>query len=139
MDEVKALEKKVVQVGHFAEDRSADGTMTMASLGMLMEKGDKVSGGNIPPRPFHESTQMKTLPEVGKKMDKVVDTVMKGKNPDKAIKALGSYYERAMQDTIENFSSPANSKVTVKLKGRNDPLVDRGKFKRDVKYKIRKS
>lgn len=49
---------------------------------------------------------------------------------------LGVRYVQLMQQTIFSWNSPANSPVTIALKGFNNPLVETGYMQSSVKYRI---
>ena len=137
MTNLTKLGTKEVRVGLFEDDQSADGTMTMADLGTLMEYGDTSLGGYIPPRPFMRDTAVNYEDQIGDYMVSIVDDMMfLGLDVKQVLTQVGDNYSDMTKTTIERFSNPPNSVETIAMKGRNDPLVDTGKMKDSVKFKV---
>jgi len=131
------LNGSVVKVGLFQEDRSADGTFSMAKLGHIQEKGANIGTTTIPERPFMEGTAVEYEDQIGDFMIDVVEGVTVGAfSAKQALEKVGAEYEAFTKFTIEDFDTPANAEFTIENKGFDNPLIHTGKMKSDVKFKI---
>lgn len=76
----------------------------------------------IPARPFFRGMVQTNKGEWGPALGKII----KSADYDSAVALgrLGSMVCDQLQDSIREFSDPANAKSTVRKKGFNDPLVD---------------
>jgi hypothetical protein len=101
-------------------------------------------GGPIPERPFMRNTMRETKAalEAGlaKEGKAVIDQAAAGKSAAQAkrqgLRKLGTLLQGAIQGEITSLSSPANSPVTIAIKGSSNPLIDSGEMRAAVTYKI---
>jgi len=131
------LNRSVVKVGLFQDDRSSDGELSMAKLGHIQEKGADTGRTIIPERPFMENTALQYEYEIGNFMIDVIEGLTIGAlSPKQALEKVGTEYEAFTKFTIDDFSDPTNAESTVEIKGFNDPLIHTGKMKSSVKFKV---
>lgn len=97
-------------------------------------------GGYSPPRPFVRVDWMRIVKRsVVPKYAKKVNDVALGNLPWRALnKQMAEELKEAMQKAILDFSIPANSPLTVKIKGHGDVLIDSGTMYDRVKTRIRR-
>lgn len=131
--ELAKSNKTHCKVGLFSEDRSHDNTMNMATLGLLQEDGE----GRIPSRDFMKTTAVTYEADMAEKMETFINPVFANKRTIRqALTAVGNIYTRRTKDVIKNFSTPKNARLTISIKGKDDPLVHHGKMMKAVKFKV---
>lgn len=137
--ELRELNTKTTKVGLFYEDRSADGTMSMPELGMIHEYGH----GKIPKRSFMRSTASMYESTINGDMAEEIFQLYEGEgSADQILESIGKKYTEYTQEVIQELDSPALKQFTVDnkvAKGSpepDNPLIDTGKMKKSVKYKI---
>lgn len=141
---LQALSKRValldgitVEAGFFEEDKYGpeNDNMQVAEVAWIQERG---AGREIPSRPFMESS-FNEVQQFAAGMTKVfVDLLGQGRLTQRLINDLGDRVADVIRVTIEDWSSPPNSKRWADFKGFNDPLVYTGKMKASVKFKVEK-
>ena len=94
-------------------------------------------GGPIPPRPFITSAMFKARGELKTFMRKEAIGILTGKiTVDQSLMRLGIWGQQKIQDQIGSNMAPANSPVTVALKGSNRTLIDTGRLRNSVTWAI---
>jgi len=132
LSDLNKLDSKVIKVGLFSEDRSYDGTMNIAKLGAMNEKG-----WGIPKRDFMMESAIVNEQDIASIMtSNASDMMFSGKSPEEVINKVGKSYENMVKGTIQDFSYPPNAEATIAIKGRNDPLVHHYKMISSVKFKV---
>ena len=140
----KLLEKDKdvsVSVGHFEEDGKHPSGMTYPELMQLHHVGTGVGKGAIPSRPVLTIliTQVERDP---KKVFFGMRAVFKdGYNIEETKKLFHKIGKRMVKMERAIFGDPRliapNSPLTIELKGgENTPLIDTGRLRRKVKYKV---
>lgn len=76
----------------------------------------------IPARPYFRNMVQQNKGEWGPQLGKIIKAA--DYDSSVALGRLGSMVRDQLQDSIREFSDPANAKSTVSKKGFNDPLVD---------------
>lgn len=140
---------KVVQVGVFGDRYGPENNnLPVATVFRTQEYGDP--GKRIPPRPAIREGLVQEM-RMGLTKDakmaryllnKSLSDSLKGKtiaSGNKSLKEAGSVLEGILKRVITDWSRPPNSSYTQRLKGgRNDPLVDTGRMRDSVKYRVRR-
>ena len=131
--------KESVTVGFFETAKYPDGT-PVAQVAVTQEFGARNAGrGNsvvIPERPFFRNAN-KTV------QAKLIRVLKFSLDPKKMVvdhnlaDKLGIVYQNEIQDSITSMSEPANSPVTIELKGSSSPLQDTGFMRAAATYKVK--
>lgn len=102
----------------------------VAQVAFWNEFGTKRS----PPRPFMRHTVASKSPRWGV----ALGAALKATNYDTraALAMLGEKIQGQMRESIQNWTTPANSKLTRELKGFGTPLRDSGVMMRAVDYQV---
>lgn len=130
------LARKRVSVGVFKDSEGYDtpeGFVSGADVAMFNEFGTDT----IPERSFIRQP----LRAKRRKLSNTIVSVIKKLNRrtisvDKARKEVAKVYVDVIKDAILKKAIPPNAPLTIKLKGRDDPLVDTYKLYNNIKYKI---
>lgn len=131
---MKSLNNATVVVGVLKNaGKEADGT-DLVDVAVYNEYGTK----HIPPRPFlriatdEHGEDWQDLAEqcVGKIIDGVLDK-------DRALQIIGLQAQKDVQATIKDSSNFApNSQKTVDRKGSSKPLIDTGRLRQSIRYRV---
>lgn len=94
---------------------------------------------NIPPRPILEPAIEDSKEEIAEEMSKVIEAGMEGKNVTPELHKVGFLAENAAKEWFKNPDNKwaANSPVTVKRKGSDQPLIDSGELREKITHVIR--
>ena len=131
-DVLKQLEKKqrkVLTVGFF-DEKYPDGTR----IGLVATANEYgVPEHNVPPRPFMRDTvitrKSKWLKVVDEVLPETLDVV-------RTLSILGDVIADDVSNMIKAYTIPENKPSTIKHKGFNDPLVDTGRMRDSVGWKV---
>ena len=127
--------------------------INMASLAYILEKGSPVN--KIPPRPFMEETRKTSMKRVLGLMARLQKAISNGSSTAMAaIKKLGAAYEGEMKAIFTTGTFAPNSPITikggwmrnrvsgkafkVKGKGSSRPLIDTGRLRQSIIFKVAK-
>ena len=124
---LKGLEDKGianVAVGFEAED---------AVKAQSAEYGDPERG--VPPRPFLSHFAQRWERFLAVALEDIVDIEEGGLSYEDG-EALGRQAERMLKRTIDEWAVPPNAPSTIERKGKNDPLVDTGQMRDNIKIWI---
>ena len=98
----------------------------------VAKKNDK--GIGVPERPF-------MIPAGNKAANKIINITVQsiagGMDESQALSRAGIMFKNAIQKEITNLKEPPNSPATIAKKGSSNPLIDTGKMRQSVKWKIR--
>lgn len=140
---IKSAESYVSKTG-FWQTMSNDGTMSMASLAFLQEYGRPASVINeaIPARAFFRMSVMNVEANhsnVRRQLKFAIQHILSGsQTTPESLRQVGQVYQEEIQTIITYFDEPANAERTIRMKGKDDPLVDSGKMRDSVKTKVTK-
>lgn len=94
--------------------------------------------GRIPERSFLRSTvdekRDEYFDELADGIGKVLDG--KGSNLTSVFRRVGARAAGDVQEKIRNLSSPANAPSTIEKKGSSNPLIDSGRMRASVTFKV---
>lgn len=94
-------------------------------------------GGPIPERPFLSNAMRSNRSAYRAAMKASASKILTGKTDvQTTLRKLGIKAQGDVQSEITSLSSPANSPVTIKLKGSSNPLIDTGEMRGAVTWKI---
>ncbi len=121
-----------VSVGFMAGATYPDGT-PVAAVAFWNEYG--VPSRNQPPRPFFRQMIAKESPTWAPKMAKLA----KATNYDgpKVLAMMGEDIKGALQQSINDFTTPALKESTVEAKGFAKPLIDTSHMLNSVAYEVK--
>lgn len=98
--------------------------LTTAELGRVLHNGRR--DGSIPARPFFAQAEEDLRVIAPRLLKRAQREIERGKDPRRALDKLADAAREALSRSIDNFTDPPNAPATIRRKGRNDPLVDRG-------------
>lgn len=90
----------------------------------------------IPPRPFFRNM----IADKSKEWPKALALAMKATkgNAGLSLAMLGEGIRGQLKKSIRDFSDPPNAPSTIKKKGFNDPLIDKGTMQNSVDFEVDK-
>lgn len=132
-------EAQELEVGFFPEDVHPKNHIPVASVAFANEYGDPTNefeghAAPIPPRPFFRYAIAINQPQWNGAFLAGLKAV--GYHSLPALEGLGALIQGQVRTSIALFSTPMNSKITIELKGFNDPLMETGYMLDHVKYKV---
>lgn len=132
-------EAQSVEVGFFPEDIHPKNNVPVAAVAFANEYGDPTNEfeghpAPIPPRPFFRYAIAANQPKWNDAFAASLRAV--GYHSAPALDGMGALIQMQVRASIEMWSSPMNSPVTIALKGFNDPLMETGYMLDHVKYKV---
>jgi hypothetical protein len=146
-NKVKALSKigdgpDSVQVG-FPAGKVPSDVINIAVWNHFGTKGGGWSGP-IPERPFLTNAVRDNRNKYAAFMKKaakdILDAALSGSSPAAAkrrsLRQLGTMAQGDIQSEITSLRSPPNSPVTIARKGSSNPLIDTGRMRQSVTYKV---
>jgi len=105
----------------------------LAQIGAYNEYGTK----HIPERPFIRTTSDTKRSEWDAFMTDKMNKMTEGKGTIRqALTALGADMETDIKETITKWRTPPNAPSTIKIKGTDNPLIDTGKMRDAVSFKV---
>lgn len=105
-------------------------TTSVAQVAFWDEFGNK----RIPARPYFRTMIEEKSPSWGDSMAYLAR--VHGYDGKKIMTNMGIGIQAQLVASIRNWTDPANSPVTVKIKGFNKPLVDEGILQNSVEYRV---
>ena len=87
----------------------------------------------IPPRPFFRTMIASESPHWGDDLGRLL--VANGYDTERALDQMGESITGELQQSIRDFTTPANAPSTIASKGFDDPLVHRGNLLRSVTHR----
>ena len=134
---VKTLNKEFTEVGYSTQQlhrqEDSDEAIDMASLAIILHEG--TDDGRIPPRPFLRRTlQNLTASSKQRFLRKPFMRYLESFNDkqssvDRMLLDLGKIVRKEVQGNFgknNKINLRDNAKITERIKGKNDPLVDSG-------------
>lgn len=94
-------------------------------------------GGPIPERPFLRNAMRDNQAKYRAQLRASASSLLSGKTHMRAtLSKLGIQAQGDVQAEITSLTSPANSPVTIALKGSDKPLIDTGEMRGAVTWKV---
>jgi hypothetical protein len=94
----------------------------------------------IPERSFIRSGFDESLPKIEKRASQLVKQVLSMEiSPGLCFDLLGEYIVGQIKDYMTNLDSPPNSTLTKNMKGSSSPLIDSGRLRQSISYKVVKA
>lgn len=116
-----------------AKEPRGDG-INMAGLGAVHEFGTR--DGRIPARPF--LSPVAEDKQYRRQYAKLIQAegVASEKSAERALKRVGERAVNIAQKRISDGLEPANAPATVAAKGSSKPLIDTGRLRQSITYKL---
>ena len=133
---VKKIDKQNVKVGYFPEQGLHNSGLPYATLMAIQEFGTDT----VPSRPIFQITASTRPPQREPKVKEAVKEWSKllttKDNSKDLLDTIGKNYQGALVGLFGDSSvlSP-NADTTIRLKGRDEPLVDSGELRDNLTYK----
>ena len=135
---IAKLEKSSTEIGYFDGEQHKDSGMTLAALATLLEYGSNEA--HIPARfAFTQIAQTESPKRnkiVRRILKKGISETLRTGTSDKLLDALGKKYTMSIRaifgDTNRLLS---NARLTQEIKGRDDPLRDKGELLSKLTYR----
>lgn len=134
--ELKKLDNTIIEVG-VLENAPKYKSANMASVAFWNEHGTK----HIPPAPVHApSLEGKHLINLIKKEKELIDKLesKNGISADKVANETGKYQAKEVKQMIIDIKEPHNKDTTIKRKGKDDRLVDKGIYRDNIDHRVKK-
>lgn len=134
--ELKKLNNTIIEVG-VLENAPRYKNTNMASVAFWNEHGTK----HIPPAPVHApSLEGKNLNELIKKEKELIDKLesKNGISADKVADETGKYQAKKVKQMIIDIKEPSNAPSTIKRKGKDDRLIDKGMYRDNITHRVKK-
>ncbi|NFI47863.1 hypothetical protein FDA77_18755 [Clostridium botulinum] len=93
---------------------------------------------DVPPRPILEPAMDNSKEAIAEQMKQVVITALGGNNLTPELEKVGTLGQNAARNWFTNPENnwQANSPDTIKRKGSDNPLIDKGQLRRSIIYTI---
>jgi len=156
LEVLEALEKSYIQVGIFGEDDSEILMIaTVQEYGIKIDVTDKMRNYlnyigihlkkdtteiNIPERSFLRSSFDQNKNNIFERGNRLLRRVVHLEIPVYAFfEVLGQYIVGLVQEYLTSLSEPTNHPATIEHKGSSNPLVDTGRLRDSITYKVVRS
>lgn len=141
--QLKVLGELGIDVGWFDTRYGPNNeNLTHAQVAAWQEVGRDATSmsGPIPPRPFFRVGYANFLKSDAAKSSfaEVINSVVRGDNALQALSKEGAYLTKQLQKIMDAWDSPPNARLTIQLKGFNDPLVNTHELIDKATFKVRK-
>lgn len=108
---------------------------TLVKIAVINEKG----GGHVPSRPFMGNTWEKNKRKYDQRLMEAVYRLEIGRSKIEAkLSQLGADMVRDIQETIDAGVNPPNAASTLRYKKGSTPLVDSGKLRNSIAFRVGK-
>jgi hypothetical protein len=95
-------------------------------------------GGPIPERPFMRNSLRNNRGKYQARLRAAAREILRSKDPEatmlQALRRLGHEAQSDIQAEIVTLTTPANSPLTIELKGSSKPLIDSGRMHQAVTF-----
>lgn len=133
---VKDIHQENVQVGYFAGQGQHASGLSFPALMAIHEFGTD----DIPKRPVFQITAFGAKPQKSSRIKSAIrnwSSNLTGRADAKLLlDTIGKYYQKELQSLFGDTSALAsNSPITIRIKGRDEPLVDSGELRDNLAYR----
>lgn len=138
---MKELGNNSIIAGVLKESGNADNGMTLAEIALINEFGTTKAGRNhkvtIPSRPFMRQAADKNEKEWLDFSENVVGKMIdKGAGAGQAYNIIGQKVEGDIKEIFVTGDFAPNAPATIAKKGSDTPLIDTGKLRQSIRYRI---
>lgn len=138
-----ANKNEVVDVGWWGGSVHPRTKMSMAQVAQWNEEGHynggMFEGTYSPPRPFMRIALLKWVNRmISSQYTQQLKMIAEGSMSWQALyNIMEEDLKELVRESIKGFSSPANTRTTIELKGRASPLIETGTMMNTIKTRIR--
>lgn len=120
-------------------DNDGDGILAMEVGGEIKPMYVLTKEVKIPERSYIRKGFDKNIKKIQKRTEQAIRAVIAGRlTADKALNLLGAEFASFIRKFMVELNSPPNAAVTRKnKKGANNPLIDTGRLRQSITYKVR--
>lgn len=130
---LQELADKEVAVGFQHGDAAEEDGTDICDIAAWNELGTE----HIPSRPFLRKSVDENEDKINEFIDHKASELMNGASAEQVLKDIGIFQKDLIQDKIEEGDFAENAESTIRKKGSNHPLIDKGNMKNSVNYWIR--
>lgn len=139
MDEIKEISRgPIVKIGVQSEEGSQKepgDSLNLAQIASVNEFGS--SDGRIPSRPFVRSTMDENRRLIEQRSDQLSFASLRGTiSARRMLEILGLFIESLMKRKLTRGPWEPNAPSTVLRKGSSRPLIDTGRLRSSIRYKV---
>lgn len=133
---------KQLLVGVPADSGTEDSGISIAKLAWVHEFGAEIKHPRghtitIPQRSFLRAPLKANLPEYRKAFAWFVNRAAQGKiSMNQALNQMGMMMARDSQEAISKGIDPANADSTIRRKGSSTPLIDTGRLRQSITWRV---
>jgi hypothetical protein len=132
MRRLKRLASTEIHIGVLSGEKGADSELVM--IASMNEFG--VSSLHIPERSFIRNSFELYRSDIEKAFKMGIQQVVKGAEPDQIMGQIGEAIVGKIVDRIDAGIAPANAPSTIEQKGSSKPLIDTGRLKQSITWKV---
>lgn len=132
--ELEELATKEVRVGFQRGEEVNEEGVDLLDIALWNELGTE----HIPSRPFMRQATDDNERQVVAFMEAQAESLKNGATAEEVLKRTGVLMKGLVQDKIKSGNFVANAEATIKKKGSDTPLIDKGKLRQGVNYQIKK-
>ena len=130
--ELQRLNNRATTAGVHEEDAASSDDVDNVEKAYLNEFGV----GNRPTRSFLRATHDEKKNAWHRASVEAVRDVIRGlSSSERVLDRVGSLAAGDIKEAVVDFSNPPNALMTVRLKGKDDPLVDSGEMRDSIKHR----
>ncbi len=133
---LEELDQYQVEIGIFSEDGNVteDGE-DILSIAYVHEFGSIIR--NIPERSFMRAGFDTNISKIEQQIELLLGQVMDLKLDAKGFyEAIGAVVTGIIQEYLTDLQEPPLSPVTIERKGSSNPLIDTGRLRQSITYKV---
>lgn len=135
MNRIRAMAGSV-EVGVFSGYRAPGSKLTLSEIAAVNEYGS--ADGRVPSRPFLRLTMNRVTPALQRLTASLVGKVIDGRETKEAmLNEIGSHLKQEVQRTIDMRVPPPNAPSTIAKKGSDHPLIDTGRLRSAISWRIK--
>lgn len=133
VNELKKLQKMVVEVGFQGDEGSYDNGVDIVTVAAFNEFGTS----RMPARPFMQQSWENHEKELNELCGNAYKTVLAGGSAEKCCDIAGAGGVGIVQKEIDEGGFAPNAPSTVARKGSSHPLIDTGLMRQSVHYQVK--
>lgn len=132
LKEIKKLGKMKLEVGVLGNAPRHPSGLNVADIATFNEFGTS----SIPARPFIRSTFDENTEKYQRWAQKSVSLIGAGMSANNVAKRMGEMIKSDIQRKIVAIKMPPNSAATIQRKGSSNPLIDTGRMRQSIDYRL---
>jgi hypothetical protein len=132
MRRLKRLASMEIHIGVISGEKGADSELVM--IASVNEFGTRSL--HVPERSFIRNSFELYRSDIEKAFKMGIQQVIKGAAPDQIMGQIGEAIVGKIVGRIDAGIAPANAPSTIKQKGGSKPLIDTGRLKQSITWKV---